>query len=680
MNKKKAIIPIIIIAVIIIPVLYSFFYLKAFWNPYGSLNDMKVAIINLDKGNEKENLGNDLVNKLKDKDTMNFIVLNDSNQAQKGLVEQEYYATITIPKDFTKDLNNAENTDRKVTTITYSPNQKSNYLASQIINKVVSEVEKELRSEVSKEVVKKLSEKLEEVPDKMNDISEGAYKLQDGSTSLENGLKELKQGTSDLNTNYKKFDKGIDSAYFGSKELTKGLKDLTSGAEQINNGTKQLAKATNNIESVTKGISKLSTGANQLDKGVNAYVDGVNQAVSSINNITKQMQTIGENLQIYALSHPEALKDKNFVRVINELQKISNLTGSSQSLVVLKSKGNELKKGSNNLNTGIQTFANKTGELNKLTTGAETLEIGMAKLIQGINSTRQGSNELQNGLKELSKNSKTIKNGTEELNDGTAKALSGSKTLVKGTNTFKKEITQGTEDAKEQLKNLEGLEEYTSNPIEIEEIDYAQVDSYGVGFAPYFMSISLWVGALIMLIIFYYDPEDRFRLLGRNAKNKYLRSGLYFIIAVTQGIVLGFILKAGLGFSVTNIGLYYGTCILTSIVFFSILQFLVIKLGDIGKFLGILLLVLQLAASGGTFPIETVPSFFQSIYKFMPMNYTIRLMKEALITIDNNMVLNNVVVLIGIFVAFMVITIAIDYIKEKSEKKQVISKKSIYKK
>ncbi len=99
------------------------------------------------------------------------------------------------------------------------------------------------------------------------------------------------------------------------------------------------------------------------------------------------------------------------------------------------------------------------------------------------------------------------------------------------------------------------------------------------------MSISLWVGGLIALVMLYNDPEDKFKLLGKNAKNKYLRTALYMGIATLQGIVLGFILKAGLGFNVTSLGLYYVTCILVSMVFTSIILFLIENFGDVGKFL-----------------------------------------------------------------------------------------------
>lgn len=167
----------------------------------------------------------------------------------------------------------------------------------------------------------------------------------------------------------------------------------------------------------------------------------------------------------------------------------------------------------------------------------------------------------------------------------------------------------------------------------------------------------------------YNDPEDKFKLLGKNAKNKYLRTGLYMVIAAVQGIVLGFILKAGLGFGVTNIALYYGTCILTSLVFTSIILFLIENFGDVGKFICILLLVLQLAASGGTFPIETVPKFFQNIYSFMPMNYTIRLIKEAIIKMDSGMIMQNTFILLGILIVFIGITILLEYLRERKQNK-----------
>src|SRR5574344_2455021 len=148
---------------------------------------MNVALLNLDKGDETSKLGNNLVNTLKDKNVMNFTELKNKEDANSSLIDEKYYAVITIPEDFTLSLHNASNKDRNTVLITYSPNQKSNYLASQIISKVVTGVEKDLRSKIGKEVTSTLSEKLNDVPNKLQDVSNGSAKLQSGSISLHNG-------------------------------------------------------------------------------------------------------------------------------------------------------------------------------------------------------------------------------------------------------------------------------------------------------------------------------------------------------------------------------------------------------------------------------------------------------------------------------------------------------------
>ena len=671
MNNNKIMKIIIIIAVIIIPVMYSFFYLKAFWNPYDSLHDMKVAIVNLDEGDNDNNLGKELVNKLQEKGIMNFIILDNRDEAQKGLVNQDYYATITIPKDFTKTLNNAENSDRQVTTITYSPNQKSNYLASQIVNKVTSTVETELRGEVSQKVVSKLTEKLKEVPEKMQDISEGASKIQRGANSLMSGVETLSNGTEELENNYIKFNDGVNELYNGSSKLDEGINSLNQGIEQIADGSSKLEEGTKNLSVVTQGIDSLSQGASNLSSGVSQYVDGVNSAVSSVSLVSNQVKQLGTDITELA-ANPAVQADPNFQKVMNDLQKIKSSSSGMSELSTLVSKGTQLKAGANNLNTSIKTLANGTSKIEELQTGAKKLDTGVQKLKQGLSNAGEGSTSLKVGLNELNINSEKVLDGVKSINLGSKALLEGNKELQQGINTFKTEIDNGITDTKQELIKLDGLDEYVKEPVKIEEVDYAKVDSYGVGFAPYFMSISLWVGALIMLIIFYYDPEDRFKLLGRNAKNKFLRTGLYTLIAVAQGVVLGFLLKAGLGFSVTNIVLYYSSCILISMLFFSIIQFWVINFGDVGKFLSILLLVLQLAASGGTFPIETVPKGFQAIYNFMPMNYTIKLLKESLVKIDYGFIASNVWLIIGIFIVFIGINLGLDYFRIRKQKDKAI--------
>lgn len=661
---------VIIAAIIIIPVLYSFFYLKAFWDPYGNLKDMKIAVVNLDEGKDNENLGNDLVKTLKDKDVMTIEESKDADVAQKGLIDQDYYATITIPKDFTQTLKNAENSDRKMTTITYSPNQKSNYLASQMINQVVTSVEKEVKANVSQEVVTTLSDELKSVPDKMEEIAEGAVKIANGTSDLQDGLGTLKNGTSELQTNYQKFDEGVDSASSGSKNLTSGLTQLQKGADTLYEGTNKLAESTKDLSKLSDGVDKLSSGANTLSTGVSAYVDGVNKAITSVSGTTSQVKTLASDIQTYVKNNPEAAANKDLQKVLKDLNAMNQSSGSSSELETLKTKGTELKKGATSLNTNIKTLASQTSKLNDLSAGVQTLNNGMLELKKGLSSAQSGSTTLQQGINTLSSSSKQVKSGISQLNSGTQQAYNGSSTLLDGTQTFKNEIDNGISNTNSELTKLDGLDTYVKDPVDVNENDYGHVSSYGLGFAPYFMSISLWVGGLIALVMLYNDPENRFRIMSKNAKNPYLRTALYMVIAAAQGLVLGFILKMGLGYSVTNDLLYYATCVLVSMTFTSIILFLIENFSDVGKFLCILLLVLQLAASGGTFPIETVPKFFQSIYNYMPMNYSIRLIKESLIQSDNSMTWNNGMVLVGILIAFIAVVVILEIIRNIRNKKE----------
>ena len=121
--------------------------------------------------------------------------------------------------------------------------------------------------------------------------------------------------------------------------------------------------------------------------------------------------------------------------------------------------------------------------------------------------------------------------------------------------------------------------------------------------------------------------------------------GLYFGIAILQGILTGILLKLGLGFNVQNVFLYYSSCTLIAIAFMSVIQFLIVNFGDIGKFIALIILVLQLAASGGTFPVETIDKGFRALTNFLPMTYAIRLLKESLVLIDKGFAGKNILML-----------------------------------
>lgn len=711
MQNKKFFKTIIFIVVLCIPLIYSFFYLKAYWDPYGNVKDMKIAIVNLDKGVDDSNQGAELVKKLKDKDVIDISEVTQ-DEAMKGLKDNEYYATITIPSNFTECLESAKEENKKVATITYSPNQQSNYLASQIINKVVTATEMELQSTVGEKVVSTLSDSLESVPDSLQKISDGADEIYDGTSSLKDGLGDLKDGISQLDGKYTDFDNGIKSAYAGSKDLNSGIKQVNDGMAslakgstsldnaigEINKGVEGITKnSSEKINKLTGGIDKLNTGAQGLSTGVSDYTTNADNLTSNMQAYVAGVQSVDEsqNALLQAIiDYNTALKGSD--ETIKKLAEKAEKVIEAQKKLQLEENGTKISKGAKDLSknseqlrtvaqqvsAGTSELKSETSEITGLMknigtlqesltavkTGTSNLKAGLATLEEGGAKVQTGSKSLESGLKTLSDNSKNVKVALNKLNNGSKSAVDGSTELLSGVNTFKKEINKGLDDSKTEIAKLDGLSEFVSNPVEIQEEDYGEVSSYGIAFTPLFLSIGLWVGALMCYVVLYYDQRHRFGKLDHNEENKILQNLIYIGIGLIEGLVTGIILKLGLGFSVANMAVYCLECAAVGAVFMTIIQFLIRNFGDIGKFLALIVLVLQLAAAGGTFPVETIDKGFRFLNPMLPMTYSIKIFKECLVSTSTNFIGKNTFVFIGIGVVLGLITLCVEIVKRKQNK------------
>ena len=650
-KKNKIMKPLMIIGIIIIPLIYSFFYLKAFWDPYSNLENIPVAIVNKDSGYNNENLGNNFVDNLLEEKQMDFQLVNE-DEANNGLINKKYYAIIEIPEDFTEKLNSGETENKQIASITYSPNQKSNFLASQIIDNAVTQIEVKIQEEVTGKVVDNLSKKLNDVPTQLETVEEAAIKLENGSKTLTEGVQKIDNGVGTLEDNYNIFNNGVSTVDNATQDLEDGTDKLSTGINDLYNGSKTLTDNTKDLSKISQSFSTLAEKENELNNGIVQYIDGVNSATNQINILL-------ENIIKYVNANPEVLTDAQFKEIYESIIGLAN----SNSLEKLESSGEVLKTNSNVMNESVKSLSNVTNSLPQVSIGIKTIEDGLYKIKSGAEELQKGSRTLKEGTETLSSSSEEIKSGISELKRGTEEALEGSNTLLNGQNEFTSQIGESIEETRAELVKLNGLSEYTKNAVEIEEKDVEPVDNYGIGFAPYFMSLSLWIGGLMIFVGIYFDPHNRFKKIGRDAPNRAFRTFIYLLIAIAQAVILGLLLKVGLGFEVNNNLLYYGSCILVSLAFLSIIQFLMVNFGDVGKFIAILFLVIQLSACGGTFPMETLPQGYQTINPFMPMTYSLNLFKEAIIGTSPGFVQTDVNALLGIMIVFVVMTFIIDIIK-----------------
>ncbi len=733
-SKKTMIRIAVVVAVVILPLLYSYFYLGAFWDPYSRLDSLPVAVVNKDAGavinGEDRNVGQEMCDRLSATANLKF-VLTDESTALQGTEGDDYYAYILIPEDFSSDIASASTADKHTASITFSANEKRNYLASQILSRAVLEIEESLRDTVNSEIVGKLAGAIKEVPDQMSELQNGLTQLKEGSGQLSNGTKDLAEGTKTFSDKLTEYQTGVSQLKEGSGELIDGTKNLAEGSKTFSEKLKEYQIG---ISSLTEGAGTLSTGASSLDSGINKLLEGAQTLATSTEDIGQlstgaqalasgaqelnaglTQYTAGVDALIASVNststfltqyvtkvNPSIMKDPVFASFIQQLSDPANpqsITALQTASAQLNTASAQITDGAEQLSKGCQTLpqlkdaiATLSAGLNQAKTGSASLAEGAKALSEGIGEVNNATAKLSSGAADLAAGAKaandgavklnkgigTVNDATAKLSDAAADITEGAAALEEGTTklsdsltTAKTGVDTAITDTNDQLDALEGIAEYAKAPVTVESEAIAAVPNYGTAFAPYFLSLSLWVGAIIMFVGIYLDTDGKFKLLSIASENKLARSFIYLLIGFAQAIVLAWILQNSLGLKVANPLMYYAACCLVSVVFISIVQFLMVHLKDLGKFLSLLFLILQLTSCGGTFPMETVPKFFNVLYPYMPMTYSVGLFKETISGTMGSTATKNILVLVSILIVFMALTIIFSGIKAKKKSKQV---------
>lgn len=640
---------VVICAVLLIPFMYSFFYLKAYWNPYGkgNIDNLPVAIVNNDEGDK----GESLIDSIKDSKKLKISVVSDE-EATDGLNNGDYYALINIPSDFTSSMESAKTENKKHATITYSPNQKSNYLASQIINNVVNVVEKNLDNEINSTIVSNLESTVTSVPNELDKISSGFSELSTGTDKLKDGSSTLKSGTESLSNGTKEIKSNLESSVNNlNSELTS-----TEKKEILNTLSKSPELSKENIE--TEAMKGLESNQNYVTlketytNGLNNYNNGLNQYNLGLNNLITQLNSLGYSVDESIIT--TCINDSTSSPLCSN-SNVLLLINTKKTLDTSKSSLDSLKSVIDSIELTAKTTAYETA--NKV---SKSVAISTASSVKknATETTKKSLNILLTYVNELDKGASLINSGANSLNNGLT-------VLNSSVKTSKKELDNKIDSTKNDIKKVEKISDYAKEPVKVNTEEVNEVASYGTAFAPLFISIALWVGCLMMFIVLYYDKNERFGILGINDNRRVKRTLCYHALTTVMAIILGILLQTLLDFEITNILLYYLSLILVSNAFLAIIEFLISNFNDIGKFIALIILVLQLAASGGTFPIETVTSGFRFLNPLLPMTYTIRLLKESLIIIENPLLTKNLIIVFSIFLVFFIINLCIDHYKTK---------------
>ena len=272
---------------------------------------------------------------------------------------------------------------------------------------------------------------------------------------------------------------------------------------------------------------------------------------------------------------------------------------------------------------------------------------------------------MSGGMTQLSAGSVQLAEGTGELTEGAGALAEGAETAAGGS----KELTDGLSEAAEKSSEVKANEktyDMMASPLELDTNQVvAGVPNYGTGFAPYFISLGLFVGALMMSIVY---PMAEPASIPRNGFSWFIgKFGVLAIVGIIQALLADIILLAWLKIEVQSIPLFILFSILTSLSFMTIIQFLVTTLKDAGRFVAIIVLILQLTTSAGTFPLELIPDWLQPFHAFLPMSYTVKGFKAVISSGDFAFMWQNAAIVSGFAVVFMAGTIAYFVYKYKRQ-------------
>lgn len=616
-----------------IPIMYSGFFLGSIWDPYGQVKNLPVAFVNEDKGaqlnGQTVNIGQSVEQKLKNNHDLGWEFVN-KQQADDGVNSGHFYAVVTVPTDFSAKAASITNSRPQQAVIRYTTMPAKNYIGSLVSNQAAEKVKTSVAEQITQAYAKGVLENVDKLGDGLETAAGGAAKLHGGLTQLQAGAQTYTGGVKQLAVNQRAMANGLARLGDGSRQLQAGLGQLSNGLPSES----QVAQLTN-------GIKQLQAGLNQLNASVHnpspMLVSQQNKVQSEAQILAQTMQTAAADLTaaggtLQTLGHDAVASGGSTTITLPQISQLSQALSKTQ---IITTQAAALLK---DLQTLTQSLSTQQAQLQ---TGVSTLNNGVNQLapnattaLNGYNSVRAvnnrllaGSTSLTNGLAQAQTGSQQLANGAWLLDSRSGVLTNGASQLADGADTLAVKLADASRQLKIQPTGA-ATQQQMANPVKSETTKQGDVPNYGYALAPYVLSLSLFVGAIALNIIY---PIRKTFAEQENAFRWWLaKASVTSMAAFVQATILMLIMVYCLGLVPDHPVNFIGAIYLTSFVYMSIVSLLVIVLDNPGRFLAMVLLVLQLGSSEGTFPIQTANGFFQAVNPLVPMTYSIRALRQAI--------------------------------------------------
>ncbi|MEI3653645.1 YhgE/Pip domain-containing protein [Lactococcus lactis subsp. lactis] len=706
---------IVIIALALVPAIYNYIFLGSMWDPYGKLNDLPVAVVNLDKTSElngkKFKLGDDVIAEMKKSKDLDYHFVSE-DKASKGIKKGDYYMVITFPENFSENATTLMNKKPKTVQLDYQTTRGHNYISSKMSESAMNQLKSEVSKNITETYTKEIFAKLGDMKSGMKEASDGSNKLADGTSSALDGSKELSSnlntlssssltftdGANNLNSGLNKYVSGVNQAANGGQQLSSGADQFVSGTQQLAAGTQTLADKSKELSAglteLTQKtalsaeqqaqISQLQNGLTDLNNAIQngakdtGSADSVKNDLASVKKSLEDTQTILSDIvpnQIKAMAQTKAYnslktdqQNELNAAILNSAQSTlspiqtsmtsvaDSLTDVGNQLMGIQNQTKELAQNSNvalpganaiisQLSTGLSDvnsalanqvtpgFAQYADGVNQANAGAQQLaskskdlQSGTMQLVSGLSQLQANGSTLTSGSNQLAGGAQQISSGSQQLANGGSSLTSGLGTLNTGANNLSTALTKA-DDTLSATNNSNENAKKVAAPLKLIHTDHDNVPENGAGMTPYMINVALFIGALATNVVIGIGFSGEKWKSGREFM--LAKIGTNGLVALLQGIIVWGAV-ALLGLRPNHLWEMLLSVLLISFAYMAINTFFLTALGKIGEFLMIVVLVLQLATSAGTYPLQLAPKIYQVISPWLPMTYGLKMLRETI--------------------------------------------------
>lgn len=686
---KNVLALIIIIGLCILPSLYAWFNIYSNWDPYANTGNIKIAAYSEDEGYTGEdgtvqNMGGKILDNLKENTAIGWTMVNSGEEAIEGVKSGDYYAAVVIEKDFSYKMFNMFAEGFANPGITYYENEKKNAVATKITDTAVSTLQQSIDAQFVDVVIRTVFEQT-------NNVS--------GEIESNNKIKEFTDKLTAVNNNLITYETTIESLISANKELTtsvgKAQDEIDSLKGQVDTGIDDVTGVQNGISNTRTSLSdfnaKVKESVAQIESSLDKVIsdlenttvtddarkmaDDMVQTMKDVNTLKKEalkLEAAIKGIKLPSDYDKETQDAMNAIESVignaDDIREVINGLGITDAADKVTSRIEaELAKKTDSVEDAVRTCKDYASNMRNMFTNSLMPQIdGILANTEQILAT---VNTLLESIKTTLENTGTIFNGMVSTIGSTNQSLEQMQVIIQGVSEKLKSVTElfngTTEDERVQaLRKLmsgdpDTYGEFFSEPVKTDTVEVYPIANYGSAMTPFYTVLALWVGALLLTALVKVKAEPK-NLQGVKLHQLYFgRYLLFFVLGQIQAlvVVLGDIYL--LHCQILDKGLFWFTASLTSFVFTLLVYSLTLSFGDIGKAVAVVIMVIQIAGSGGTFPIELLPSVYRNIYIFFPFPYAINAMRETIGGMYGNMYVKSLLQLMIFAAAALVLGLLI---------------------